>query len=107
VNPEAAQQIRLSPTEGADMKLPLTSSAQLSVRPFLQHWQEYGILAVFLLEFVFFSLVSNHFLTPENLINVALQTSIIAIIAAGMTFVILPAVLPNQLKKRDTECVKA
>jgi ribose/xylose/arabinose/galactoside ABC-type transport system permease subunit len=57
----------------------------------LRHLQEYGILAVFLLEFVFFSLVSNHFLTPENLLNVTLQTSIIAIIAVGMTFVILTA----------------
>jgi ribose transport system permease protein len=57
----------------------------------LRHLQEYGILAVFLLEVVFFSLVSNHFLTPENLLNVTLQTSIIAIIAVGMTFVILTA----------------
>jgi ribose transport system permease protein len=46
---------------------------------------------VFIIEFVFFSLTSTHFLTPENLINVTLQTSIIAIIAAGMTFVILTA----------------
>ena len=61
------------------------------VRPFLQHLQEYGIFAVFLLEFVFFALTSDHFLTPENLLNVTLQTSIIAIIAAGMTFVILTA----------------
>jgi len=46
---------------------------------------------VFMLEFVFFALTSDHFLTPENLLNVTLQTSIIAIIAAGMTFVILTA----------------
>jgi ribose/xylose/arabinose/galactoside ABC-type transport system permease subunit len=63
----------------------------LGVRPLLQHLQEYGLLAVFILEFVFFALASEHFLTPDNLINVTLQTSIIAIIAAGMTFVILTA----------------
>ncbi|MDZ7343513.1 MAG: ABC transporter permease [candidate division KSB1 bacterium] len=56
-----------------------------------QPLQEYGILLAFLLEFVFFSLVSAHFLTLDNLINVTLQTSIIAIIAVGMTFVILTA----------------
>jgi ribose/xylose/arabinose/galactoside ABC-type transport system permease subunit len=31
---------------------------------------------LFMLKFVFFSLASNHFLTPANLITVALQTSI-------------------------------
>lgn len=61
------------------------------VQPFLQHLQEYGIFAVFMIEFVFFALTSDHFLTPENLLNVTLQTSIIAIIAASMTFVILTA----------------
>ncbi len=88
MSPQTAQQFRLSPTprDGAEMSL-----RHSGVRPFLQHLQEYGILAVFMLEFVFFALTSDHFLTPENLLNVTLQTSIIAIIAAGMTFVILTA----------------
>jgi ribose transport system permease protein len=38
-----------------------------------------------------FTLGSDRFLTPSNLMNIALQTSIIAIIAIGMTFVILTA----------------
>jgi ribose transport system permease protein len=38
-----------------------------------------------------FSLGSDRFLTPSNLMNIALQTSIIAIIAIGMTFVMLTA----------------
>ncbi len=38
-----------------------------------------------------FALLSPHFLTAENLLNVTLQASITAIIAAGMTFVILTA----------------
>jgi ribose transport system permease protein len=48
-----------------------------------------GVGAALLLEVVFFSLVSPYFLTAENLLNVSLQTSITAIIAAGMTLVIL------------------
>jgi ribose transport system permease protein len=48
-----------------------------------------GVGAALLLEVVFFSFVSPYFLTAENLLNVSLQTSITAIIAAGMTLVIL------------------
>lgn len=52
---------------------------------------EIGIAAGLALEIVCFGLLSPHFLTPDNLLNVSLQTSISAIIAAGMTFVILTA----------------
>jgi ribose/xylose/arabinose/galactoside ABC-type transport system permease subunit len=52
---------------------------------------EYGIGAAFLLEFLLFSFLSPHFATVDNLMNVTLQTSITAIIAVGMTFVILTA----------------
>lgn len=50
---------------------------------------ETGIAAGLLAELVAFSLLSPHFLTGENILNVTLQISITAIIAAGMTFVIL------------------
>jgi ribose/xylose/arabinose/galactoside ABC-type transport system permease subunit len=53
--------------------------------------REYGIVVAFVVEVVVFSLVSDHFLTVSNLTNVSLQTSVLAIIAAGMTFVILTA----------------
>jgi ribose/xylose/arabinose/galactoside ABC-type transport system permease subunit len=53
--------------------------------------REYGIIVAFIVEIVIFSLFSQHFLSSTNLINVTLQTSIIAIIAVGMTFVILTA----------------
>ena len=49
----------------------------------------YGIALALLLEIVLFSLLSPFFFTAENLLNVTLQVSITAIIAAGMTFVIL------------------
>ncbi len=52
---------------------------------------EYGIGIAFLLEFILFSTLSPHFATVDNLLNVTLQTSITAIIAVGMTFVILTA----------------
>ncbi len=48
-----------------------------------------GIGAALVAEVALFSLLSPWFLTAENLLNVSLQVSIIAIIAAGMTFVIL------------------
>lgn len=52
---------------------------------------EFGIGFAFAVELVLFSLLSPHFLTADNLLNVSLQTSITAIIAVGMTFVILTA----------------
>jgi ribose/xylose/arabinose/galactoside ABC-type transport system permease subunit len=49
----------------------------------------YGLALALLLEVVLFAILSPFFLTAENLLNVTLQISITAIIAAGMTFVIL------------------
>ena len=48
-----------------------------------------GIGIAFVAEFILFSFLSPYFFTADNLLNVSLQVSIIAIIAAGMTFVIL------------------
>lgn len=50
---------------------------------------EFGILAALIVEIILFSSLSPYFLTTENILNISLQTSITAIIAAGMTFVIL------------------
>jgi ribose/xylose/arabinose/galactoside ABC-type transport system permease subunit len=52
---------------------------------------EFGIGLALAIELVLFSFLSPYFLTADNLLNVSLQVSIIAIIAAGMTFVILTA----------------
>jgi ribose transport system permease protein len=52
---------------------------------------QFGIGIALLLEAGLFSILSPHFLTTENLLNISLQTSINAIIAIGMTFVILTA----------------
>ena len=50
-----------------------------------------SVLGILLLICVVFAIGSSEFLTASNLLNVALQTSIIAIVAIGMTFVILTA----------------
>jgi len=53
--------------------------------------RDYGIALALLIEIVLFAQLSPYFLTAENLVNITLQVSITAIIAAGMTFVILTA----------------
>ncbi|MFI5251379.1 MAG: ABC transporter permease [Bacteroidota bacterium] len=50
---------------------------------------EFGIGIALLLEIVLFAFLSPYFFTSENILNVTLQISITAIIAVGMTFVIL------------------
>ncbi len=52
---------------------------------------EFGITIALLVEIAIFSSLSPYFFTADNILNVTLQTSITAIIAAGMTFVILTA----------------
>ncbi len=51
----------------------------------------FGVGIALLLELLLFSLLSPYFFTSENFLNVSLQISITAIIAAGMTLVILTA----------------
>lgn len=52
---------------------------------------EFGITIALLAEIALFSSLSPYFFTADNILNVTLQTSITAIIAAGMTFVIITA----------------
>ncbi|MFC1923134.1 ABC transporter permease [Chloroflexota bacterium] len=50
-----------------------------------------SVLGILLMICLVFALGSSEFLTASNLLNIALQTSIIAIVAIGMTFVIFTA----------------
>ncbi len=50
---------------------------------------EVGLIIIFIAIIVFFSLLSEHFLQPKNLLNITRQVSINLIVAIGMTFVIL------------------
>jgi ribose transport system permease protein len=49
----------------------------------------YSIVLAFALFFIFLSLYSNRFLTAGNMMNVLRQSTIIGIIACGMTFIII------------------
>lgn len=54
-----------------------------------RYLQKYGIYIGFLAVFVAFSILSPHFLSTNNILNIIVQCSIIAIIGAGQTLVIL------------------
>ena len=58
-----------------------------------RHWRDYIIYVVFAAIFLFFAatLSNKGFLSPINLMNIARQTAIIAIMAVGMTFVLSAA----------------
>ena len=53
--------------------------------------QKFGIAIALLIEVIIFALLSPYFFSSENFLNVSLQISITAIIAVGMTLVILTA----------------
>lgn len=65
--------------------------ASRSSRSVKQIVGKFGIFIALAIEIIFFSSLSPYFFTADNILNVTLQTSITAIIAAGMTFVILTA----------------
>lgn len=67
---------------------PVTRAPLHTVMDFVRRYSGFLILLTLAL---IFALGSEQFLTPANLLNVALQTSIIAVVAVGMTFVILTA----------------
>jgi ribose transport system permease protein len=53
--------------------------------------RRFSVFVILLAICLVFALGSSDFLTPSNLLNVALQTSILTIVAIGMTFTILTA----------------
>jgi putative xylitol transport system permease protein len=50
---------------------------------------QYGIIIAFILLCIALTFLNKYFLTPENITNILLQTSINGILAMGMTLVIL------------------
>ena len=69
---------------------PLQSKTEPSAaRRNLSRLAQAGLAAAVLLECIIFALYSPTFLTPANAINVVLQVSVTAILAIGMTLVIL------------------
>ena len=57
----------------------------------LHHGRQFGTLFGLLLLSAILWALTPYFLTVSNLLNVAEQTAIVAIIAVGMTFVIITA----------------
>ena len=72
------------PAEGKIMRSSALSKSAEIIR-------RLSVLGILLLICLVFALGSEEFLTASNFINVALQTSIIAIVAIGMSFVIFTA----------------
>jgi putative xylitol transport system permease protein len=72
--------------------VPTTEAAPKKMRaakPTLAWLTEYGIIIAFILLCVALTFLNKYFLTPENITNILLQTSINGILAMGMTLVIL------------------
>lgn len=74
---------------------PLTSGASTAAAP--RRWRlgvsivDYGILIAFVVLSAALALLTPTFLTSGNILNVGRQVSIVAVLAAGQTFVILTA----------------
>ena len=64
-------------------------SAQRSIRQ--EYLQRYGLIVSFLVLCLALTLLSDRFLTLNNIVNVLRQSTICGIIAVGMTYVILTA----------------
>src|SRR5438874_2403815 len=69
-------------------RLAAARNAEVQSRMY-QIWQSLGMALVLIALCVIMAIFAPHFFTFRNLINVARQVSINAILAAGMTFVIL------------------
>lgn len=52
-------------------------------------FRSHGMLVVLLLMMLSISLVTPHFLTPRNLLNLGLQSCVVAIVAMGETFILI------------------
>ena len=69
---------------------PVLDQASFSTK--LKHFVgDYGILLIFAATFVFLSATAENFLDVDNLTNVVRQSSIIGLVAIGMTFVMITA----------------
>jgi ribose/xylose/arabinose/galactoside ABC-type transport system permease subunit len=53
------------------------------------NWSSFGIFVLLAVEIVVFSILSTNFLTSSNFYNVVLSSTNLALVAAGLTLVIL------------------
>lgn len=69
----------------------LTPRAQSTLRQLARWWDKVGIIAVLLVLIVVMAIFADNFLSIDNGLNVARAVSINAILAAGMTMIIITA----------------
>lgn len=55
----------------------------------VEQLRQYGLIAALIILVIVFSFASEYFFTSDNLLNVARQVAVTAIVAVGMTFVII------------------
>ena len=77
-------------------KLNVADNSRLTARPWtvrriLTEWRQLGIVIALLATVLVFSLLDPAFFSTYNFVNILLQSSITAILAIGMTFVIITA----------------
>src|SRR5512140_3906345 len=68
---------------------PVTEKAETTRKRRLEKLAQAGLAGAVVIECIIFAFYSSTFLTTANAINVALQVSVTAILAIGMTLVIL------------------
>src|SRR5512140_1394734 len=73
----------------SDIAAPLTEKAETTSKRRLEKLAQAGLAGAVVIECIIFAFYSATFLTTANAINVALQVSVTAILAIGMTLVIL------------------
>ncbi|WP_206919029.1 ABC transporter permease [Alicyclobacillus suci] len=70
---------------------PLTTSDMDRRYAIMQWLSKYSFIIIFFLLLIVSSSLSNAFLTPKNLFNILLETSVLGVVSVGTTFVILIA----------------
>ncbi|MFV0452418.1 MAG: ABC transporter permease [Propioniciclava sp.] len=68
---------------------PVTEAAAPRKRINVNQLRQFALIAALLLVVIVFAFASEHFLTVSNLMNVVRQMAVTAIVAVGMTFVII------------------
>ena len=76
-----------SSTAAGQAQVAVATRAAVRARVYLL-WQELGMVVVLIVLCIFMALFAPYFLTLSNLLNVAQQSSINAILAAGMLLLI-------------------
>lgn len=78
-------------TQTTTPALPMADRRRSRASTFKHFVGDYGILLIFASCMIFLSVSAENFLTVNNLVNVVRQSSIIGIIALGMTFIMITA----------------